>query len=68
MSKEVTDAVMKQAGKQTMAGVGLMVLGTIITPVCPVAGPLVFNAGFGYSVGSTGTAAGYKIGEKISNI
>ena len=59
---------MKQAGKQTMAGVGLMILGSIMTPVCPAVGPVVFNVGLGYSVGSTAAAGGYKIGEKISKI
>ena len=66
MTEEYVDNVVKEGGKQAMIGVAAMAIGTILTPVCPVAGPLIFNYGLGHSIGSTGFVGGTVIADKIN--
>ena len=68
MSDEVVEKVVNQAGKQTMGGVLTMIAGAVLTPVCPVVGPILFNAGLGFSAASAGGGVGAKIGQKIGEI
>ncbi len=68
MSDEFADKIVNQAGKQTMAGVLTMLAGAALTPVCPVAGPILFNVGLGFSAGSAGAGGGAEIGKFINKI
>lgn len=68
MSEKLLDNVVNQAGKQTMIGVVTMIVGGVLTPVCPVVGPIIFDFGLGFSSGSTGFAIGAEIGDKISKM
>ena len=68
MSDEVVDEVVNQAGKQTMGGVLTMTAGALLTPVCPVVGPILFDAGLTFSAASASGGVGAKIGQKIAEI
>ena len=68
MTDEFADKIINQAGKQTMAGVLTMIAGAALTPVCPVAGPILFYSGLGFSAGSAGAGGGAEVGKIINKI